>query len=456
MRRTLAKKKNRARTRSLPLKQEMRCNASKSSEGNTTRSLSCNEECARLERNRKLALALHIDPATHVEGGDHIPYSTETLNLFQEHPKWSQMQEREFRVFAASDDEKRLRFKPMTPPQRAFMHHLAEDFGFDSESMDPEPHRHVVIFKTPKFVAAPNKTIADCVRIRASQRAAAGTTSDTERKTKNKASNEAGEPYNSFLISSPRFGLTVEEVRAELASVLPSSSPITFDIEFLPSEEVVLKATPCTLSEQNLDRSLQELRPVLAAAIAAKALGKLDLARTDNSLNVLRRESDPAASDGWSRVAAKGAAPRRLDLQVGIAGSNTFSALGGGGKVTFAKRKPEKKPKVKRAETVVEDWEEAVRAEEERERSVSGISEGEERLERTTDDEGGAVLKVVDPATLGETNDSLASEGATGVEGAGAAEAGQPAVAVGGEVRVPTPVEDNVRNETDDKDDGVA
>jgi transcriptional repressor NF-X1 len=54
----------------------------------------------------------------------------------------------------------------MQANQRAFLHSLAEDYGFDSESQDPEPHRHICIFKTPRFVSAPMKTLAQCVKIK--------------------------------------------------------------------------------------------------------------------------------------------------------------------------------------------------------------------------------------------------------------------------------------------------
>lgn len=115
------------------LKQEIKCNASKLSEGNSKKSLTCDDECARLARNQRLALALNIDPEAHKD--DHIPYSSATLKLFRENVKWAQIQEREFRVFAADESEKRLRFKPMPAHQRQFLHLLSEDFGFDSESM---------------------------------------------------------------------------------------------------------------------------------------------------------------------------------------------------------------------------------------------------------------------------------------------------------------------------------
>jgi transcriptional repressor NF-X1 len=377
-------------------KQEMKCNASKDTEGNNGRSLACNEECARLERNRKLAIALNIDKSLHTDGGDHIPYSTETLDLFGESPKWGQVQEREFRVFATSDDEKRLRFKPMKSRERVFIHHLAEDFGMDSESMDPEPHRHVMVWKTPRFVSAPNKTLAECLRIRQAQRSAAGSAynSDADVAKKVKASNEAAEPFNSFIISNPKFGLTVEELRPEVIALVPSSSPLTFDIEFLPNEEIVLKAMTRSLSAQDVQQYLQSLREPLASAISTKGYGSLQLCCTDSSLNVRRRESEASSSDGWSRVAAKKAAPRMpMASNPSSSGLNSFAALTGG-KVTFAKKTPLVKPKVKK-EAVVDDWEAAEIAEEEKEKvAVSGST--------SEDDSAAPVVKIV-PVVEGDT-----------------------------------------------------
>lgn len=372
----------------------MKCNASKDGEGNNGKSLPCNDECARLERNRKLAVALNIDKSLHTEGGDHIPYSTETLNLFGESPRWCQTQEREFRVFATSDDEKRLRFKPMKSRERMFVHHLAEDFGMDSESMDPEPHRHVMVWKTPRFVSAPNKTLAECLRIRQAQRSAAGSAynSDAEGAKKIKASNEAAEPFNSFIISNPRFGLTVEELRPEVIALVPSSSPLTFDIEFLPNEEIVLKAMTRTLSAQDVHQFLKNLKEPLATAISSKGYGSLQLCCTDSSLNVHRRESETSGGDGWSRVAAKKAAPRLPMVSTpSSSGLNSFAALNGG-KVTFAKKTPLVKPKVKQ-ETVVDDWEAAEIAEEEKEKGVINGSAGEEVSA------GGQIVPVIEGDT---------------------------------------------------------
>ncbi|KAF2750001.1 hypothetical protein M011DRAFT_381827, partial [Sporormia fimetaria CBS 119925] len=218
------------------IKQEAKCLASKSADGNLKKTLKCDEECARLERNRKLALALNVDPTT--QQSDHIPYSAETLKMYQDNSTWAAAQEKVLRLFAADPEEKRLRFKPMPSHQRAFIHSIAEDFGFDHESMDPEPHRHVFIFKTPKFVMAPMKTLAECSRLRPPQRVSTPVAVPTRPKPKI----TSGDPFNGFILTNARFGLTIDEIATVVKSTLPNTTfPVELEIHFLPSEEVALK-----------------------------------------------------------------------------------------------------------------------------------------------------------------------------------------------------------------------
>ncbi|KAL2046173.1 hypothetical protein N7G274_001620 [Stereocaulon virgatum] len=355
------------------LKQEVKCNASRTSEGNTKKTLSCDDECARLARNHRLAEALNIDPEAHKD--DHIPYSNETLKLFRENVKWAQSQEREFRVFAADETEKRLRFKPMPAHQRAFLHALSEDFGLDSESMDPEPHRHVAIFKTPRFVMAPMKTLAECVRIRTAVEASSANITGTQKKLE--ANNET---YNGFLLSNPRFGLTLEELRAHLASSLDSTPGLTYEISFLPSEEIVIKARPASsstvISSAAIEVSLRALKPSLMASTSSKNLAAfIQLCALDASLNILRRElDDPANNGGWSQVAAKAAAPRTMPRQMGVGQRSVYTVLGS--KLRDAKKKREEEKKVRESEIVVDDWEEEMRKEEEQEEKANAEAQG--------------------------------------------------------------------------------
>ncbi|TLD39430.1 hypothetical protein E2P81_ATG00417 [Venturia nashicola] len=380
------------------IKQEVKCGATKFAEGNAVKSLKCDDECARLERNRKLALALKIDHDAHRD--DHIPYQAETLNMYLKTPAWAQSQEKELRLFAADPDQKRLRFKPMKNNERAFIHSLAEDFGFDSESMDPEPHRHVAIFKTPRFVMAPMKTLAECVRIRQTQRSMTTGMSAIamEGKAKAKASNLVGDPLNALLLTHARFGLTVEELRTAISPTLATSgSGLQFDISFLPSEEIVLvPLQQQILSERALETTLSNLKPGFVKALTSPLfLGRLQLCRVDDSLNIERRESD-SASSGWSQVAAKAAAPKRDishdRLFSGPRNKNNFAIFSTAASKkkavsedTVAKRESSKVKKTQRQESVDEDWMAAEELEEEKERLVSG-----ENTAKNSGDEGAA------------------------------------------------------------------
>ncbi|KAI9782482.1 MAG: Transcriptional repressor NF-X1 [Geoglossum umbratile] len=335
------------------LKQELKCNASKTGEGNSNKSLKCDSECARLERNRKLALALNIDQETHRD--DHIPYSSETLEIFQEIPNWAQVQERVFRIFAADENEKRLRFKPMPQRQRAFIHALADDFGLDSESMDPEPHRHVAVFKTPRFVSAPMKALAECVRVRSES---SNSTNESKRGFSSTGTDNI--PSNGLLLTSPRFGLTVAELQKVFSPCFDThSSRTTFSIIFLPSEEIVIKpSSPLPLT------SLTALKQALTSIATPLAIAKsVQLCTVDSSFNIVRREADASGGEGWSHVAAKAAAPKSWrpasERMVGV--KSTFMILGSTATVKG-------KGKKVGGGVVAEDWEQEEEKEEEKER----------------------------------------------------------------------------------------
>lgn len=361
------------------LKKEMRCNASKSSQGNNRGVLDCDDECARLERNHRLALALNIDQETHQT--DIIPYSKQTLDMFRNNIKWTQTQEQALRIFAADDSEKRIRFKPMPQAQRAFLHSLAEDFGFDSESLDPEPHRHVLILKTPRFVMAPMKTLSQCIEIR--EKARSASTTQTNSELESTGTNNVSLPFNAILLASPRFGLTVEELHADLAEMGGLRPALAFDINFLPSEDVVIRLhspSSTTRSEREVERLLREVKPPLSEVIRQKSLASaVTLCRADTSLNILRPESEEAADSGWSKVAAKAAAPRTVVREKAMGQKSVFTVLGTKMREEAKRKRKEELLAIKQMQ-VVDDWEKAEEEEETKERTEREGREEREAL----------------------------------------------------------------------------
>lgn len=185
------------------LRQERRCNAAKAvtAKGQVQQPqrlpavtpLSCDDECARLERNRSLAAALgvNIDPSTTTSqttpqplSSTNLPYSTETLDMYIQLSSSSplstlQNYEETLHSLATSTTQRSVRFQPAKSQLRAFVHSLATDWGFATESFDPEPHRHVFVLKptnwTPPIFGVGNTgpgigiggmSVGECVKVR--------------------------------------------------------------------------------------------------------------------------------------------------------------------------------------------------------------------------------------------------------------------------------------------------
>ncbi|KAI2618885.1 hypothetical protein GGR54DRAFT_604948 [Hypoxylon sp. NC1633] len=335
------------------MKKEVRCMASKTNPSPQRDALKCDEECLRLQRNARLADALNIDPETHTD--DHVPYSDTTLEFYKNNLQLAEKLEREYRIFAADPTQKQFRFKPMKASYRAFLHSLAEDFGFDSESADPEPNRHVILFKTPRFVSAPMKTIAQSLKIRALTQQTPSAPSLAAR-----GEDTTEKPYNGLLLSAPRFGLTTEELDSTLQKQYAAYPSVKFHTSFLPSEDIVIKGSGAG-TPQILESSLTSLKPALLDTVRRLGLAQnVFLCHTDDSLNVLRSEKDAHASGegGWSSVVGRSAArpqPKYVAAAPMMLLRNNFMALS-----KEPKKEPEKEPKKKiEQEPVEEDWEEA-------------------------------------------------------------------------------------------------
>ncbi|KAL2809635.1 hypothetical protein BJX63DRAFT_404870 [Aspergillus granulosus] len=182
------------------LRQERRCNAAKAvaSKGQLQQPqrlpaatpLTCDDECARLERNRSLAAALgvNINASTTIAqnalSSTNLPYSSETLDMYVQLSSSSplstlQTLESTLHTLATSTTNRSVRTQPAKSSLRAFIHSLAADYGFSSESFDPEPHRHVFILKpttwTPPVFGLGNgvsaigiagMSVAECVKLR--------------------------------------------------------------------------------------------------------------------------------------------------------------------------------------------------------------------------------------------------------------------------------------------------
>lgn len=272
--------------------------------------MECDDECLRLERNRRLAEALNIDPSSELT--DHVPYSDTTIQLFKELGPWAEDKEREFRVFAQSKDELRMRFGPMPSVKRQFLHVLAQDFRLESYSEDREPHRHVTVAKQALFVSAPSKTVGQCVKIRqkqAAEQAAKAAAAATKAPEEPEASLP---PFNALLLTSAAFGLTIDDIKSALNPIFTARNFSIHDVSFLHGDEVLIRiiaAYSASLAPSGLETSLEKFRDQMVDVAKAKGLaGGVLLAHADPLDNVTRRER-PSRPDptGWNAVAGRAA-----------------------------------------------------------------------------------------------------------------------------------------------------
>ncbi len=382
-------------------KEEVRCNARAGlpdAAAERSSSLKCDEECARLERNRHLAAALHISDG---HSDDHVPYSTATLKAYLEDISWAHAQEELFRAFAADPNERRLRFKSMKPHQRGFIHSIAEDFGFDSESMDPEPHRHVMVFKTPKFVAAPMKTLQQAARIkRAALNIGAPIHSVPSTKTtiSRGTSPRPDQPkrhWNGILLTEPRFALTENELQPHLVKAAPAT---VFDVFFLAEhDQVVLSPSGSSALEGTRQSAelLENVEPRIADEVKKHGLAKdvslavFDMSTAAEPELIHRKDGKESAlsksgAGGWSQVAAKGSAPVRAPQVQPVGQKPVYTVLGS--RLAEAKKKKlENEKKLQLQAEVVDDWEEEV----EKDELVNKADEGNPGTEASRESDGG-------------------------------------------------------------------
>lgn len=126
--------------------------------------LTCDEDCLRAERNRKLFEALRLgssdDLLTQTLAVEN-PYSDSILQIYNNQPRWCIQIEDIFQRLARGEIERdTFRFSPMKSIQRKFIHELASVYKLFSQSQDPEPHRSVFVMRKDTS-ALPKMNLAD-------------------------------------------------------------------------------------------------------------------------------------------------------------------------------------------------------------------------------------------------------------------------------------------------------
>jgi transcriptional repressor NF-X1 len=274
----------------------------------------------------------------------------------------------------------------------------------------------VCIFKTPRFVAAPQKTLAQCLRlatVAANLNAAASSLKPTPPATASQPPKP--QAFNALLLKDPRFGLTIDELDAalgpELAVASRSGPALSFTTNFLPSDEVLVRAVPIltaaavatslAATPQAVESALAGIKASISKTVSRLGLaGAVSLCHVDaSSQEITRREGGTAADGGgWNAVASRGAWRKTLNKVSTSAAASASEQRAPSAFVALRKLEVRKKEAAAAAaaavedESVEEDWLAAVEKEESaavdgKEGLDSAVAKEAEDVEDDTGDE---------------------------------------------------------------------
>lgn len=154
---------------------EIPCNSSATSSGSNP-TLECNDFCAKILRNRRLASALDIqrdepsmDPSSSsgqppLSAADLGYYDDSIRNFYMENIRWCKQMEKQLIDFAQDSTQTSLHFKPMRAHFRWFLHTYATHFNLGTEAMDPEPYRSVAARKNIGQCRVPPILLSQAIR----------------------------------------------------------------------------------------------------------------------------------------------------------------------------------------------------------------------------------------------------------------------------------------------------
>ncbi|XP_033841815.1 transcriptional repressor NF-X1 [Periophthalmus magnuspinnatus] len=139
--------------------------------------LECDEECATLERNRRLAEALQIDPSSD-------PFNVRSTSVYSDSLKEDARKDLNF-VTKVEDEIKNLieitnkgkqakrtyTFQPMNRDHRRIIHELAEVYKLESISYDSEPKRSVSVTAQKGVAVCPNSSLSLIIKRETAARA---------------------------------------------------------------------------------------------------------------------------------------------------------------------------------------------------------------------------------------------------------------------------------------------
>ena len=129
--------------------------------------LECDDDCRIIQRNKKLAEALSINLEEPRPSA--IVYTDFLRDYARKHLDFVQKVERQLELLVEETQRHRVNqrchsFKSMRKDERHLVHELAEFYGLQTQSMDPEPNRNVVAYASFGMCKVPSITLSEAIR----------------------------------------------------------------------------------------------------------------------------------------------------------------------------------------------------------------------------------------------------------------------------------------------------
>ncbi|KAI9476112.1 MAG: hypothetical protein EXX96DRAFT_575824 [Benjaminiella poitrasii] len=268
------------------LTMEVSCNATSESSGSKTE-LECNDFCAKVLRNRRLAMALDIKRDDYSPGSfsptlslgsdsktplssDHLGYYDDSLReYFNQNAAWCRHIENTLIEFAEDTEKKTHHFKPMRSEQRRFIHRYAIHFNIATEAMDMEPKRSIILRKTIGICRVPPILLSKAARDPLLNRAPS-----VPAELDSIGRPSLKQPVNALYLSDMAFGLTKLELDAELTPLLKiGDDMIPFSSKWVnENDAVVIPSINDAVSMDEKEKIVWHLKKVVKTAFVADSV----------------------------------------------------------------------------------------------------------------------------------------------------------------------------------------
>ncbi|KAK6344026.1 FKBP12-associated protein [Orbilia brochopaga] len=390
------------------VKQEVACATSSRNQAPKRPEIKCIDDC----RRRQLAAAFNVDLEKKTAEESANAYSEDTLEFYIDSKAWCTGIEKMLRDFCADNDKVRLAFKPMKSHLRQFIHNLAEDYGLDSESEDPEPYRSVVVTKNNRW-SMPARNLAEALKLRRKGDTGLAGVGVPVSAVQQLRKATGSQPVNAILLSGLRVGLLTSELEADLQPLLRGSS-LRFGIRWCGDEEALLEPQGSALSTEEVEVELHNVKPVVRRHVTTYRIASaVELCWVGRDGKVASREGQQTGG-GWNIVSGKQSArlTTQTTSQTRSSSANVFGVLGGGagsfaaaagsatrGTSTVAKAQSKVTSPVVPKDEPVDDWLEAVENEEreaeaEKAAASAAASSVEDNGQSADEQEGSAAKEV--------------------------------------------------------------